>query len=563
MIDNDNIEKTKNGIPSGFKFASSVKESHPHSIYCVAWSTDMYSNSSTDKKSSPSLSDNVNNNNNDCQSTSSSISSEKAVTTTKKTKDEFYRCFATCAGPFIHIYEVGCTSTGTGNNINLRQAYKDFDADEVFYCCAFGGRGISIKNSLLRSKMNERHISAEEKDESFDTRNYLIDSANPSCWKTIEDISKSNPEEYLYVGNQLLCCAGVSGILKVIDPGRRCLVMTLSGHGDDIYDIKFSPMNECLLLTASKDESIRLWNLKSCACVAIFSGHEGHRGSVLSISFHPLSTAFVSSGMDVAIKIWSLDDKAAKQAISDSYNTDDDSVITFKTKLFQLPIFSTNQAFTDYVDCVQFLGNLILSKSTTNKILLWKPDFSNSRGDISQLMGSYYPNPTDITDNGKRNKILDPKKPNVIPLREFNLTKCDLWFIRFHVDESSNRMIAIGNTEGDISVWDIDQYCSVEDKSKKRKLTEDQTSVTQTTNKDDESSQLPNTHKNENKIKDDKSNQNKKEQGYILKKAMYKLQHKDCNKTIRMVTFSPDSNCLIACGENGGLWKWDATFFKK
>ena len=48
--------------------------------------------------------------------------------------------------------------------------------------------------------------------------------------------------------------------------------MTLSGHGDEIYDICFSPANPWLLLSSSKDASLRLWNVQTAVCVGIFAG---------------------------------------------------------------------------------------------------------------------------------------------------------------------------------------------------------------------------------------------------------------------------------------------------
>jgi len=68
--------------------------------------------------------------------------------------------------------------------------------------------------------------------------------------------------------------AGQRGIVKVIDTVHRTLLLTLSRHGDEIYDMKFSPVDEWLLITASKDESLRLWSVETETCVAIFAGHE-------------------------------------------------------------------------------------------------------------------------------------------------------------------------------------------------------------------------------------------------------------------------------------------------
>ena len=64
------------------------------------------------------------------------------------------------------------------------------------------------------------------------------------------------------------------------------LVLTLSGHGDDIYDCQFHPVDEWLLITASKDQSLRLWNVMTGTPIFIFAGHEGHRESVLTLDIY-------------------------------------------------------------------------------------------------------------------------------------------------------------------------------------------------------------------------------------------------------------------------------------
>ncbi len=47
--------------------------------------------------------------------------------------------------------------------------------------------------------------------------------------------------------------------------------------------MQFHPLLPALLFTASKDESIRLWNVVSGVCVAVMAGDLGHRDEVLSL----------------------------------------------------------------------------------------------------------------------------------------------------------------------------------------------------------------------------------------------------------------------------------------
>ena len=191
-------------------------------------------------------------------------------------------------------------------------------------------------------------------------------------------------------GPQLLCVAGKRGIIKVIDPSRRSLLLTLSGHGDEIYDVSFSPIDQSLLISASKDESIRLWNVMNATCVAIFAGHDGHRDSVLSVGWHPLGEKFVSAGMDTSIKVWSLEMHRSSISESHKYRNKKKQIFTsgdktadrykcgqnidikkkdrqknsgqnslFRTVHEQSPIFSTNKVHNAYGEDIVLRFNII------------------------------------------------------------------------------------------------------------------------------------------------------------------------------------------------------------
>ncbi|KAG2437711.1 hypothetical protein HYH02_011089 [Chlamydomonas schloesseri] len=188
-------------------------------------------------------------------------------------------------------------------------------------------------------------------------------------------------------GAALLLLAGEKALVRVLDVSRGCLVHTFAGHGKSINDIAVHPARPHLFLTASEDESVRLWNLRSRTCVAIFAGEGGHRNKVLSLDFHPWDGhRFLSSGMDNAIKIWSLG--PIERLIDESDGAVDGCVgagvgatpaaasgprRAFPTRVVQQPLFSTLRVHNDYVDCVRWMGDLVLSKSVHDVISLWRP----------------------------------------------------------------------------------------------------------------------------------------------------------------------------------------------
>ncbi|CAF0868856.1 unnamed protein product [Brachionus calyciflorus] len=101
----------------------------------------------------------------------------------------------------------------------------------------------------------------------------------------------ADPEEDFYVCEwttdpvqlePLLVCAGNKGIIRTTCPFKPDLKNALIGHGASINDLKFHPTKNFILLSASKDYTLRLWNVNTTVCIAIFGGAEGHTDQVLS-----------------------------------------------------------------------------------------------------------------------------------------------------------------------------------------------------------------------------------------------------------------------------------------
>ena len=228
----------------------------------------------------------------------------------------------------------------------------------------------------------------------------------------------------------MLLTAGKNGIVKGINCQSHEIEVILQGHGNAINDLRIHPVDDGLLLSASKDESIRLWNLRTSVCIAIFAGIAGHRDEVISIDIHLEGNCFISAGMDNSIKIWNLEDPHISHAIDLSYTAPRrQNNLTFLTISQQWPVYSTDCLHRDYVDCVRFVGNAILSKSTKNRIVLWLPDPLRFKG-------------------------------APVILREYATNDCGNWFTRFGVSQELD-IFALGNTDGKVSIFSISAPASV------------------------------------------------------------------------------------------------------
>ena len=146
---------------------------------------------------------------------------------------------------------------------------------------------------------------------------------------------------------------------------------------------------------------------------------------MLSIDIHPRGISVISGGMDTSIKVWNLCSNCIVNAIQKSYhhysNVENHA---FKTVIDQVPLFTTNQVHSDYVDCCLWYGNCLVTKSTRNRIVLWSPD--NHRYKNAPLI-----------------------------LKEMEMADTELWFVKFDVSIVLN-LVALGNKLGKVYVFSLD-----------------------------------------------------------------------------------------------------------
>lgn len=151
------------------------------------------------------------------------------------------------------------------------------------------------------------------------------------------------------IPHPVLAVAGGRGVIRIIDTATMNCYKHYIGHGYAVNELKFHPKLPHLLLSASKDHSLRLWNIKSDVCVAVFAGAEGHRDEVLSADFDMKGNRIVSAGMDHTMNIWCLDKAEMVEAIekSNTFNVNK-SERPFQTVFEHFPDYTTREVHSNY-----------------------------------------------------------------------------------------------------------------------------------------------------------------------------------------------------------------------
>jgi polycomb protein EED len=136
---------------------------------------------------------------------------------------------------------------------------------------------------------------------------------------------------------------------------------------------------------------------------------------------------------------------------------------------YSYPHLSTTAVHTDYVDCIEFYNDFILSKSSREgKIVLWRVHGFDSQRKVDDIKNIILP-PTPHEYKETRSAFGD----SVERLMQFDIKNCEPWFMKFGlfsspVDPSKlpagvigpghGTFLAMGNSAGSVYIWDLNMY---------------------------------------------------------------------------------------------------------
>jgi WD40 repeat protein len=374
---------------------------------------------------------------------------KRSKPTIKRTLDEVreFQMFAACGGKNVRVY--------------------DYPIGEA---SAIGEKGWDSHDCL--GKMELRHVyKSHHEGEDF----------RVLCFGQHQSTTLSQQQD-------ILCVGGLGANIAIISLKDGKIIKTLWGCTHAIFDLKVCPKTEAqdrnLLCSASKEE-IRIWNLDSFACVAIFGGHpDGHAKHFYCVDWHPTGSKIASGGIwhadkdgnvpDGKIAVWNvlhspsssnrekrefratakfLDEAIMASGVTELQCPKKDPIVRdrhhFNPKCQRFAgasvtgltgLYTSQQG--NHIDCLMWLGDdeeaLILSKSVLgNTIVLWKP-----------------------VSSPRTSKPQHIDYASIIKMFRYEQTfRFESEFLRFdvsHAKETAPATLAVGNNCGEIHVWNLE-----------------------------------------------------------------------------------------------------------
>uniref|UniRef100_A0A7E4V5S4 WD_REPEATS_REGION domain-containing protein n=1 Tax=Panagrellus redivivus TaxID=6233 RepID=A0A7E4V5S4_PANRE len=234
---------------------------------------------------------------------------------------------------------------------------------------------------------------------------------------------------------------GKTGAIRSMNPWKQSTTRNHLGHGDSVNDLATDPTRPFIFASASKDYTVRLWHAKQTTALAVLGGYAGAKDQVLSVDFH-ISGGYIASGsMDHTVRVWKIaDNMDVQNAIKAAPYTEGDGNQPRVLTEVHYSTAVTKDLHANYVDCVKFLGNHIVSKSCEASLVVSK------FGEFDD------PSPCGIGNHNKEETLSQTIATLIIP-------EAYLWYIKFAMTNGppTKAWIACGNQMGEVHLWDLHQ----------------------------------------------------------------------------------------------------------
>ena len=139
------------------------------------------------------------------------------------------------------------------------------------------------------------------------------------------------------------------------------------------------------VISASDDQTIRIWNWQSRSCIAILTGHNHY---VMCAQFHPKNDLVVSASMDQTVRVWDISGLRKKNqaptpmSFEDSFNRQSQTDVFGSTDVMVKYVLEGHDHGVNWASFHPTLP-LIVSAGDDRQVKLWRMSgmLNNNSGD--------------------------------------------------------------------------------------------------------------------------------------------------------------------------------------
>ncbi len=247
-------------------------------------------------------------------------------------------------------------------------------------------------------------------------------------------------------GHHLLSGSSNGHTITCWDLRSQSIVWQSKEHKSRIWDIHVSPLTNDYMVSASADQTVKVWKYKEeeeeqgFECIQTWSGHSG---DVYSCKIHPTNDKyFITGGYDSQLRMFTLQNNG---------NSNNSMIKNFK-----------GHSSSIYSVCFNHPGTMIVSGSKDNTIKFWDITSGVCIKTLTQHLGEVTCVEMNATQN---NLLLSCSKDNTNRLWDLRTSKPVRRFqghqntysnlIRAHFTTTNTPMIVGGSEDGNAYLWDM------------------------------------------------------------------------------------------------------------